>query len=82
MLSYSLTAPGKKAHLCSAVDLSLSVGKSLGTPSALHLSIFLAIHSSLYHPLPSSNAFLLIMLQGFSPHRDTFMGKWDDNLVK
>lgn len=39
MLSYSLTAPGKKAHLCSAVDLSLSVGKSLGTTSALHLSI-------------------------------------------
>lgn len=40
MLSYSLTAPGKKkAYLCSAVDLSLSVGKSLGTPSALHLSI-------------------------------------------
>lgn len=74
---------GEKKPICVLLLTSVSQRENLqGTPSALHLSIVLAIHASLYHPLPSSNAFLLIMLQGFSPHRDTFMGKWDDNPVK
>lgn len=64
----------KKAYLCSAVDLRLSVRKPLETPSALHLSILSPIHSSLHHWLPSSYAYLLLMLQGFSPHRDALRG--------
>lgn len=56
----------KKAYLCSAVDLRLSVWKPLGTPSALHLSILPPVHSSLHRRLPGSYAYLLIMLQGFS----------------
>lgn len=45
--SHSFTAPRKKAYLCSAVDPRLSVGKSLGTPSALHPSACPFLPSSL-----------------------------------
>lgn len=68
LVSHSLAALGKKknAYLCSAVDLRLSVGKSPGTPSALHPSILPPVHSSLHRWLPGSYAYLLIVLQGFS----------------
>lgn len=66
LLPHPFITPGEKAYLCSAVDLCLSVGKSLGTPSILHLSILLLIHCSLHRWLPSSYAYWLIVLQAFS----------------
>lgn len=78
------TAPGnKKAYLCSAVDLRLSVRKNLwGLPSALHLAILPLVQSSLHRWLPSSYAYLLIMLQGSFPPQGYLTGQRDDNTGK
>lgn len=65
-IAYRKKKEKKKAYLCSAVDLRLSVGKSLGTPFTLHPSILPPVHSSLHRWLPGSYAYLLIILQGFS----------------
>lgn len=67
LLSHSLTAPGKKKPICVLLLTSVSqCEKPPGIPSALHPSILPPVHSSLHRRLPSSYAYLLIMLQDFS----------------
>lgn len=66
LMSYSLTASEKKkkAYLCSAVDLSVSV-RTISEDLLFSPSFLCPLHSSLHHGLPSSYAYLLTMLQGF-----------------
>lgn len=61
---------------------SLSAKKPLGTPSALHLAILPLVQSSLHRWLPSSYAYLLIMLQGSFPPQGHLTGQRDDNTGK
>lgn len=74
----------KKCYLRSAVDLRHSVGKSLGTPSTLHLSILPPVHSSLHRWLPGSSAHVYAdNVTGLFSHSDA-LGEagWQHSQVK